>query len=162
MKTVVLMSLVTCLATGFGAGIAAERFALRREDAAILQELRATRASLAELQQSNSDCARTALLCSLRPAPVAASVSAAAGAASPGPASAPIPSDIPAPPPQSFAAFDEGQKLVASAMTRGLWTRQDRRDLLRLGRAMTDEQLSTLELRVTQAVNQDRIKLELP
>lgn len=64
--------------------------------------------------------------------------------------------------PESSTAFDEGQRLVAAAVARGVWTRTDRVDLTRVGRGMSDEELTTLQLRVTPAVNQDQLKLELP
>lgn len=63
---------------------------------------------------------------------------------------------------ESSTAFDEGQRLVAGAVARGVWTRTDRVDLTRVGRGMSDEELTTLQLRVAPAVNQDQLKLELP
>jgi hypothetical protein len=47
-------------------------------------------------------------------------------------------------------------------LTRGTWTRHDRLQLLELSSAMSGEQFATLQQRVAQAVNQDKLALEAP
>ncbi|HYJ10365.1 MAG TPA: hypothetical protein VEX18_15180 [Polyangiaceae bacterium] len=165
MKPATFLLIATCLSLGFGAGLAAERFGLSSRDndlTMMLKEFRATREALANLQRSNSECLRSSLLCS-----AAVRDSAPAGGrateATVAPAQAPsVQAAASAPTPENLAAYDEGEKLVSSAMTRGAWTRNDRLELSRLGQDMSDEQFLTLQQQVTQAVNQDKLKLELP
>jgi hypothetical protein len=170
MKPAVLLLSATCISVGFGLGMAAERFSLssRDKELAILKELRGARETLADLQRSNGECVRTALLCAAVRSPSAADGKGAEPAALAEP-SARLPKAQPSaetapatPTAENFAAFDAGEKFISSAMARGTWTRNDRRELARLGRAMSDEQLLTLEQRVTQAVNTDKLKLDLP
>jgi hypothetical protein len=172
MKPSVLLLMTTCLSVGVSVGVLADRFALRStdEDLEVLRELREARRAVADLQRSTQQCVRTNLLTSVVRDPSStggaetlAQATALTKAGAPLPdAQQPAETEPSAKASQNFEAFDAGEELVASAIARGAWTRNDRRELLRLSQGMSPEQLSALQLQVAQAVNQDRLVPERP